>query len=75
MHSADGPLRRDAFNRVGESAFSPLPHQMMSDESIATKVAKGVLLGVAQTLGTEYFPAAYDRRLYLLSCFAERYVK
>ena len=36
MPGANVPLRRDAFNRVGESAFSPLPHQMMSDESIAT---------------------------------------
>ena len=34
-------------------------------------VSKGSVQGVAQTLGTEYFPAAYDRRLNLLSCFAD----
>ena len=37
-----------------------------------TKVDKGVVLGVAQTLGTEYFPAACDCRLNLHSCFAEQ---
>ena len=36
------------------------------------KVDKGVVLGVAQTLVTEYFPATFDRRHQPHSCFADR---
>ena len=41
-------------------------------DTLPIKVDKGYILGVAQSLGTEYFPAACDRRINLLSCFAER---
>ena len=54
--------------RFGEFCFCSVAYHFC-------KVDIGVVLGFAQTLGTEYFPAAYDRRLYLLSCFAEQYVK